>query len=329
MTFSHPTEDNSLLGKPPWEKDHLRKCYFRDFQRTRKELDLLPGGTIYNELKSLRLSLNIFLDAIDDLISSINKFKFESAHSEFWHKTNRPFADKLEISIQRGILSSAMCAMALVDHSRVFKKKYPNPINEYENKIKNCFDNNERHKFIQSLRWYVTHVKFTKANWKITHTKEGRNVYFLLDKNMLLGFGNWHSLAKSFISKHDEGINVEELFENYSNEVRKFHNWLRVSLLDTYGEKISEYLYYLRILNGFSSESNWNIIVHQFLPQKNIDPYLYLDRYLTEEEIEDVFSLPYRSKKQVDRIIELVDSYKVCTDTLREEIYKICKVKVT
>ena len=327
MTLSHPLENNILLGNPPWGKDHLRKCYFQDSQRTRKEINNLTGGLIWNELKSLRLSLNIFLDAVDDLINSINKFKVESTRPEFWYTINHHFADKLETSIQRGILSSAMCAMALVEHSRVFNKKYP--VSEYQNKIKYYFHNNERHRFIHSFRRYVSHIKFTKANWKIIYTKEGRSVYFILDKDTLLEFNDWHSLAKKFISKYSEGINVEELFDKYSDEVKNFHNWLRISVLDTYGDKISEYLNYLRIINSFSLEIKWNIIVHQFLLPKNIDPYMYLDRYLTEEELEEVFSLSHRSKEQVDRIIHLVDSYKICSDELKRQLYKICKVKKT
>ncbi|MBI5683124.1 MAG: hypothetical protein HZC45_08190 [Deltaproteobacteria bacterium] len=288
----------------------------------------MHGGILFNEIKSLRLSLNIFLNAIDDLITSINKFKYESAHPVFWHKINRPFADKIEVTIQRGILSSDICAMALVEHSRKFNKKYP--VAGYEREIKRFFHNNEQHRFIHGLRRFITHVKFTKANWEISYSKdEGRNVFFILPKNDLLEFKDWNSLARSFILKHEKGIDVENLFDVYSGEVRKFHNWLRVSLLNKYGDIISEYLRYLRVIKGFDSENYWNILIHQVIPQKNIDPYIYLDQYLTEDELEDVFSLPYRSKEQVDRIIELVDSYKICNDSMRKDIYEICKVKET
>jgi hypothetical protein len=76
----------------------------------------------------------MFLDAVDDLLSSINKFKSQAIKPRFWHMINRPFVDKLEISIHRGIFSSTMCAMALVDHSREFNKKYE--IGGYEEEVK-------------------------------------------------------------------------------------------------------------------------------------------------------------------------------------------------
>lgn len=318
-------EEKILLGKPPWSEEHLRECYFRDFQRTREEIDHLPGGVIFNESMLLRLSLNIFLDAVDDLTASINRFKFKSIHPEFWHKTNRLFADRTEISIQRGILSSTMCAMALVDHSREFNRRYP--VDRYEDQVENYFHRNMRHKFIHSLRRYIAHVRFTEANWKITIDREGKKVNFLFDKEELLRFGDWDSLSKSFILKHEKGIDVEELFYDYSCEVRKFHSWLRVSLLEAYGSAIAEYLCYLRLTKRFGSASNWSLLIHQVIPQGDLDPYIYLDQYLTDDEIEEVLALPYRSKAQIDRIIELIDDYQVCTDSMRKEAYKICKSK--
>lgn len=315
----------NILGDHPWDKNRLRKAYFSDFQKAYEILENLPGGIVFNEIKSLRLSLDIFVDAINDLISSINNFKFESAHPEFWHKANRSHSDRIEVTIQRGILCSAMCAMALVDHSREFSKKYPIP--GYEDEVARVFQNNGRHRFIHSLRRFLAHIKFTKADWHISHSKEGRKVVFLFPKDTLLEFKDWNSAAKSFINSQPNGVDVEELFYTYSKEVRRFHNWFRVSIFDQYGDNISEYLKYLRCVKGFNSESTWKTLIHQVIPQRNIDPYMYLDQYLTEDQLEDVFALPYRSKEQLDRIIELMDSYKICSDSMREEVYKLCRIK--
>ena len=145
-----------ILDKHPWESENLRRVYFSDFQNTHSVINELPGGIIYSELKSLRLSLKIFLDAVDDLISSINKFKYDSAHADFWTITNKPFTDKIEVTIQRGIISSSMCAMALVDHSREFNKKYP--VNGYEDQIRKNFQKNEVHKFVHGLRSISLHT---------------------------------------------------------------------------------------------------------------------------------------------------------------------------
>jgi hypothetical protein len=146
-------------------------------------------------------------------------------------------AYKLEVSVQRGILSSTMCAMALVDHCRKFHKKYE--IDGYSNEIDKYFTNNGEHDFIHSLRRYITHVRFSKANWIIKDSREGRSVFFILDKDSLSQFKDWSSSAKNYISDHNKGINVEELFKVYCKNVKKFHNWLFVSVFNEYSKDIS------------------------------------------------------------------------------------------
>lgn len=321
----HREKTTSLLGERPWDKAHLRACCFKDFVRTREELEKLPGGQILAELKSLRLSLKIFLGAVEDLFLSIGKFKTHAVRPQFWHTTNRSIADELEISVQRGILSSTLCAMALVEHCRKFNEEFK--IDGYGRETKRYFGDNELHGFIHSLRRYITHVRFTKANWVVNISREGKSVFFLLNRETLSKFNDWNSSAKSYIFKHPDGINVEELFEEYSKEVRKFHSWFLAAVFEKYDQELAEYLNCIRQINGFSSESQWSMLINQVVKQKGLNPYLYLTQYLNDDQIEDVFSHPYRSAEQIDRIIELVDSYQICTEVLRQDIYEAFNVK--
>ncbi len=316
---------DSFLGERPWDTAHLRKCYFRDFVSTRREIEALPGGKLFSELKTLRLSLKIFLGAVDDLLSSINKFKSNCVRPQFWHDINRPFADEIEIAVQRGVLCSTMCAIALVDHCREFAKDCP--ITAYEDKVQECFSRDELHGFVHSLRRYITHIRFTKANWVIKQSREGRAVFFLLDSDTLSRFADWSATAKAYISSHGQGVNIEALFEQYARNVADFHGWLFVSVFQQYNEILSEYLNYLRLVNGFSSESNWNILLNQIVKPKRLNPYLFLNHYLLDDQMQDIFSRPYRSKEQIDRIIELIDSYQICTETLRQDAYEAFAAK--
>jgi hypothetical protein len=50
---------------------------------------------------------------------------------------------------------------------------------------------------------------------------------------------------------------------------------------------------------------------------------MYLDKYLSDNEIEEILSLPFRSKLQVDRIIELIDEYRCCDEELRNAAYRL------
>jgi hypothetical protein len=314
-----------LLGEPPWDEELLKKYYFQNFRETREFVQMKhPGASVYSSLESIRLSLDVFLNAVADLISSINRFKGESARPGFWNRPYRQFVEKLEITIQRGIASSEMCAMALVDHTREFSKSYPIP--DYDSKINHYFIESKEHRFIHSLRRYITHVKHTKAQGGVTESNESRNAFFFFSQKELFQWDSWNSLARVYIQEHPEGINVEELFEHYSSTVIEFHNWLRSAVMDRYGTQISGYLKYQRLMKRFESQSYWNLLLKQVFIPKKLDPYIYLDRYLTKQELESVLSLPHRSKEQVDRIIDLVDEYGACTEEIRNLVYRFFNV---
>jgi hypothetical protein len=59
-----------------------------------------------------------------------------------------------------------------------------------------------------------------------------------------------------------------------------------------------------------------------------LDPFPYLNRYLTQTELDEVLSLPTRSQMQVDRIIEILDEYGACDEELRKKAYKAFGVEV-
>jgi hypothetical protein len=309
---------------PPWTKEQIRYSVFASFTDAEEALKQLPGAKIFHEIESLRFSLNIFLDSTEDLISSINIFKGEEGKPNFWDRPQRQQLEKLERSINRGLFSAITSAMALVDHSRKFGKKYP--VESYQDKVDQLFSKSPQHEFIHSLRRYLVHVKMTKANWKIETSKEGRSVFFLLNQPELLKWKDWSSLARQYIQNHPNGVNVESLFEDYSKSVKGFHDWLRSQVWELHSQNLAEFLDYSRAVKRVSVHSTWNMLIQQAFIPKKINPYEYLDRYLTPPEIEEVLALEYRSKKQVDRIIEIVDEFKACDEKLMGLMYKFFKI---
>ena len=309
-----------LLGVPPWDEKILKQCYFDSFTETRKFIQSHPGYSIYSELNSIRLSLDIFLNAVTDLIASINQFKGELNKPSFWNRPNRQFAEELDLSIQRGIASSVMCAMALVDHARRFDKHYSIP--GYQDKVTQYFINSPDHIFLKDFRNYSIHAKITKTNWNRTHNSEGEKTSFLVYKDELLEFKDWKSTSRQYIEDRPQGINIEQLFTDYSKQVLEFHNWMRSAVLESYSESISSYIHYQRFIDGLSIKSYWALLLSQFAIPKHLDPYLYLDKYLTKLEIEKVLSLPHRSQEQVDYIIDIVDEYDVCDNHLQDLVYE-------
>jgi len=305
----------------PWAKEQIIASTFRDFTATLKAIDSLPGGIIASELESVYLSLTIFVDATYDLLASINFFKGESERPDFWHRTKKSGFETLEVRIQRGVFSATMAAMALVDHSRRFSGKYP--VEFYREKITEYFSENTLHRFVQNFRNYMTHFRIAKSNWVVKHDKQGRSVFFLLTQEDLNKWNGWDNLSKTYIANNPDGVNVEGLFNEYSTKVRDFHDWFRSQVWQKYSDELREFYDCKKAYNAVNARCMWNMLIKQaFLPKK-INPYVYLGRYLSNNEVAEVLSLPFRSKQQVDRIIELVDEYHACDGEIRKSVYEL------
>jgi hypothetical protein len=107
----------------------------------------------------------------------------------------------------------------------------------------------------------------------------------------------------------------------YAAEVRDFHDWLHRATEEAAGPLVADYVRCTRRIKSVSARSLWNIILQQVVIAGKRDPYQYLDQYLTQVELDEVNSLPHRSKEQVDLIIRMVDEYDSCDDELRRIIY--------
>lgn len=308
----------------PWTEEQIVSSTFQDFVRALKTIESHPGGKVFSELESLHLSLRVFLDATYDLLSSINLFKSESENPDFWNRSRRIDSERLKVRIQRGIFSATMAAMALVDHTKIFSNHFP--VEQYQEKINESFAENPLHKFVQGLRNFTTHVRIAKSNWVTKWDKEGRSIFFLFSVTDLNNWDGWHALSRTYIASNPEGINVEQLFHDYSKKVKSFHDSFRSRVWERSSEDLKEYLTCKRTYNAVNARSMWNLLLTQAFPQNKIDPYMYLDKYLSDNEIEEVLSLPFRSKLQVDRIIELVDEYGCCDEKLRYAAYKLFEV---
>ncbi|MDD5746310.1 MAG: hypothetical protein PHO30_03500 [Candidatus Omnitrophica bacterium] len=313
------------LGPLPWEEENLKIAYFSNFKRTRKAIEEHPGFLAHHALKSIRLSLDIFLDSTADLMESIDLFIKESEVSEFWTRPKKERFNKLELSIRRGVFSAIASAMALVDNSRNISKKFTLP--DYQSRIHNTFENNEEHRFIQDLRNFVSHFKMIEVDWRVSWSGEGKHTQFLLQQKKLLCWDGWKPLARKFIEESLEGIDLKILFENYKTRVEEFQFWFHTEIERFSQAELFEYRRYERLLNKFEFKSFWDVIFKQIMRNKKIDPYQYLGYYLNSLEIDEVLSLPMNSRIQVDRIIAILDEYGVCDEELRRWIYLAFKVQ--
>jgi len=212
--------------------------------------------------------------------------------------------------------------MALVEHARSFQEKCP--INGYSDKAKEIFPGG-LHAFLQRFRNYNTHWRVAEANWNIDQNLEtrAREVRFVITKKELLRWTGWNVSSREYLEKSPDPIDVRHVFAEYRKCVHIFYSWHRGEILSQYAETYQPYLEYKRILNGIRKKTLWNMLIAH--APKNANPYAYIGRYLSKEQIERLLALQSRSGEQVDALIEMLGMQEFCSPELRAKAISIFK----
>jgi hypothetical protein len=317
---------NYTLGPLPWSEEALRQAYFRSFTHAQKAIQEHLGFAAHRDLHGLQLSLDIFLNSLAELFQSIDAFHMDAQSARFWTRSTQSQFKSRELAVRRGVFTVATSALALVDHSRKVRKSIAITQEEYQRQLKEIFDEHE-HRFIQSLRVCVSHIRMIEADWQRIYSTSGKQTRFLLRREVLLQWDDWDKQARIFIDRHHDGIDIEKLFNTYRARVEKFHLWFHNAIIRVSEPQLSEYREYERMLKRFGTRAWWNLLLEQVVMGR-LDPYTYLDRYLTQTELEEVLALPRQSQVQIDRIIEILDEYGACDEELRKKAYRAFGVEI-
>jgi hypothetical protein len=305
----------------PWSTDHIQAAIFDSFTDARKAIEKTPGGALWNSLLSLEDTRFIFEESVSDLLDEISLFADRSKNPAFWNRANSDQAEIHQRNVKRSLFYSTSALMALVDHARNFEHTYP--VDGYIDKRSEAFTTPNLHAFLQDLRNFNSHWRIAEANWEIStdfQTKT-RMARFLVSKEELLAWNKWNADARRFIEETGEKLDIYDLFKTYRKHVADFYEWHKGRVVDQYSSAIREYLAYKRDYEGITKKYHWNLIISH--APKDINPYQYLDRYLTAQQLEMILALPHRSKEQVHAIIQAFDMDGYCDDKLREKIEKI------
>ena len=309
------------LGPLPWADKTLVSAAWRDFQQAQEWVDQHPGRELEERLDSLRAVLRIFERSAMQFDDALARFHAEAHDGHLFRRTRKPDLEAYEERFRELLYVFASSAMTLVDQARALSQKVALP--EYAERVKIAFSASPQHRFIQELRVDLIHVTLHRPGWQLTSGRDEESTSkFMLWPNRLSRASEYNVQAREFIRDHASGIDLGRLNTEYAAKVHEFHAWLRDATEAAVGPTIADYRRCTKRIKAVSSRSWWNIIFQQIVLAGKPDPYLYLDQYLTQEELAEVNSLPHRSRRQVDRIIELVDEYDACDDELRQVVHR-------
>lgn len=309
------------LGPLPWSDDNLVAAVWKSPSLAQEWVDEHPGRAFVARLESLKAVLGIFEGSAEQFSECLVRFHADACEGQVFRRNRRSDLDAYEQQFQKLLYVFASSAMTLVDQARALSQKITLP--EYETRVRDGFATNPIHRFIQELRVDVIHVTLHRPGWQLTSGRDEESTSrFMLWPKQLTRLSEYNAQARQFVDEHPKGIDLGRLILDYSAHVREFHKWLRQAAESVVGDMIADYQRCSKRIMAVSSRSFWNIIFQQVVVAGKRDPYTYLDQYLTDREFAEVNTLPHRSQRQVDRIIELVDEHEACDDELRQIIYK-------
>lgn len=315
------TASEYSLGPLPWSDEVLVTAAWSNSGHVQDWVDEHPGCDLDQRLDSLQAVLGIFNRASETFAAELERFHLEVRGGHLFRRNRKTDLNAFEERFRELLYVFASSAMTLVDQSRALSKKVDVP--GYDDRIIKTFSLNPQHRFIQELRVDLIHVTLHRPGWKLSFgAEEERTSKFVLWPKQLTRASESNAQARQFLQDHSDGIDLGRLTTDYTRQVQEFHSWLRAAVVSVAGPIIADYQRCTRRIKAVSSRSLWNIVFKQILIAGKRDPYSYLDQYLTESELVEVMSLPLRSRKQIDRIIELVDEYGACDKDLRMTVYE-------
>ncbi|MDR8371154.1 hypothetical protein NM213_14790 [Pseudomonas lactis] len=303
----------------PWSRLDIQTAITRNFTDARESIESTEGGKLWRSLKQLDDTLWIFQTNTTELLEEICIFGERSKNKNFWNQITS--TDPHTRMVKKKLFHVTSSLMTLVDHARNFQKKIP--VDNYDIKRQQTFSTLGLHNFLQDLRNFSTHWRIAEANWSINYDfqKHTREVNFTITKFELMEYKNWKKEAFDYIFQPPTDIDIYKVVHEYSEQVNAFYSWHKGAVIDTYSSELRQHFEYQRLHDGLKRYLNWNITLSH-LP-KDLNPYQYLDQYLTTYQIELLLTYEHRSNSQIDALVHMLGMDEFCDAQLRNKMGKL------
>jgi hypothetical protein len=271
----------------------------------------------------------VFERSIEDLLAIIRQFENSAADGGIFDRASENELKRFEESVQKELFATTNAAQALVEHSTRRLQKSIN-IPGYGQRLAECFGDDGLHECVIGLRKIIHHINMVQSGWQITRqadTPKWHATFKLNTDELMLHAksGNMKSEGRRFIANAPHVIDLKLLFEEYRRRVREFHSWFTKAIDARPLADIQDYERCLRQSRNNATRMLWKAMLGNWLMNwsKPPNPYEYLNRYLNSDQLRAVHALPAKSKEQVDKIIEFIDTDGACDDELRELAYEL------
>lgn len=295
-----------------------------------------PGSELAERRSTYRASLSTMGLGVTDLLTAIDSFANEANTTEgaLFHHVNSGRLEHIKGKIQKELFCVVNGAASLVEHTRRVQKIVEFP--DYNEQRVECFGDDGLHEFVIGLRILLHHLHLVEANWLLQNfgDEDGRRAMFTVSRDDLLSAMFKHTKKfsasqrgpiEAYLATIPKNLDLAMVFEEYQNRLRRFHEWFSVELGSDTLIDLMDYDRCTLERRRYGSRMSWNMFLGNWLKNWETppNPHDHLHRFLTEEQLSEIYDLPRNSKAQVDLVIGYVDIDNAITEELRQMAYEL------
>lgn len=282
-------------------------------------IDAHPFAATDQAIAQVRIAFGIHRAAYESMVKDYGGFHAGLLYRVF------PDYNQLSAAITHQVFQFVFSASSLIQAYRRFLSTTPEKEVAFERARLKIFDNLGLSAFVQKLRNCYGHQSIIsvvpKSQIRFGDYREvNTNIEF--DKSELLRIPDaWNVDARRFIedSEHldvmtivsDYYMSSKELYESYLTET---------GVLCSYG--FTDLARCREARSAVSRIVSLGLVL-QIAKKNALNPYSYLARYFSEDELERIYSLPANSIEQINYMITLRDPLNLCDDDLRKKLYEL------
>jgi len=290
-----------------------------------------PGFKLWDRYRSYENSYQLFDHSFVGIRRAIEKFESDAEDGSIFTRVRTKDLDDIQQSVQKELFTAANAAASLVDHSRRLQKFVG--ASGYTNQLVASFGEDGLHEFIIDLRVMLHHLHVVKPGyqWQKRFEEDAKTKFsFTFSRDALVQAANDtdpERLKKliEYLSSAPEKIDVKLTWDEYRRRAEKFHAWFSETVKVHSFENVRDYERCVKENKNFASRTFWNATLGNWLNNWKVppNPYNHLAKYLTPEQIVEVYALPMGSTEQVDKVIEFVDEDEACDQHIRQQAYEL------
>lgn len=244
------------------------------------------------------------------------------------------YREDLELRIAKEFYTFVHLAQSLVDVGRRYRKYKAelcpalNSTKVYNDLVISSYDDNMNKPFISEMRNNLSHVILHRPNWQISRDFQTNKTEsgYVFDTAYLAYRGDWKSAGIKDYLRATEKIDTYTEMLKYFKATKAFLERLFEYDADNLSEAEAHLADAEFLRQGMHIKFSFGLWKQVLTNKPDLDPYKYLHKYFSDNEIRLIKKLPKHSKQQADYMIEIGDKWGVCDDQTRQNIYEILSV---